>query len=105
MQRKVLGGSVQPKEGKLKEQAKDDKGKEIKPSPTDVDSIEFKVPEGAPDVTIGSEGVMLLSNAPNTGHFTKDDVLLYVIPKFKTKMTLKVLSDVGPTKYKVKRIA
>ena len=105
MQRKVLGGHVQPKDGKLKEPAKDDKGKEIKPAPTDVDSIEFKVPEGAPDVTIGSEGVMLLSSTPNTGHYSKDDALLYVIPKFKTKMTLKVLSDVGPTKYKVKRTA
>lgn len=105
MQRKVLGGHVQPKDGKLKEPARDDKGKEIKPAPTDVESVEFKVPEGAPDVTIGSEGVMLTAHAPNTGPYRKDDLLIYLIPKFKARMTLKVQSEVGPTKYKVKRTA
>ncbi|KQW50000.1 MULTISPECIES: hypothetical protein [unclassified Roseateles] len=106
MQRKVLGGTVQPKDGKLKDgNPRDDRDREIKPLPLDVDSIEFKVPEGAPDTPVRSEGVMLTSSAPNTGPYKKDDLLTYLLPRFKVKWTLKVVDEVGPVKYKVKRTA
>lgn len=105
MQRKVLGGTVHPKDFKLKDgNPQDDRGREIKPVAVDVDSVEFKVPEGAPDVPVGSEGVMQIASAPNTGPYKKDELLIYLIPKFKSRMTLKVTNEVGPAKYKVKRV-
>lgn len=114
MHRKIKDGTVELKGGgdRSPTEDKDKKGPHyaspvkkatLKPK-ADVELLEFpKVHVESPDTPIGSEGNLSLKSADVM--FQKDDVLNYENNgKFKTKMTLKVTSITGPSKYKIKRL-
>ena len=70
---------------------------------TDVSTITFPdVAAGTPVIPANSQGTMvLLTPPPQVGRFDRGDRLDYADGKRRNGRTLVVMSDIGPSKYKV----
>ncbi len=72
----------------------------------EVEKIEFPTVAPAATVPLNSQGTMYLKNTPPViGHYDMNDVLYYEDSNHHNDSTLRVDSNIGPTKYTVTKTA